>query len=89
MQTRCEDTAFVVLQARAELCKACFSETCTHKFRSTIGKSKQVKRGCRVLVAVSGGASSSAMMDMVKEGVKHTDLRRELYFRPSVIHVDG
>ncbi|XP_077865073.1 cytoplasmic tRNA 2-thiolation protein 2-like, partial [Saccoglossus kowalevskii] len=43
---RCEDAAVVALKANdLAFCRSCFLSYFTHKFRSTIGKSKLVKKG--------------------------------------------
>ena len=39
----------------------------THKFRATIGKTKLVRDGELVLVAFSGGPSSSALLHLIQE----------------------
>jgi cytoplasmic tRNA 2-thiolation protein 2 len=39
----------------------------THKFRSAIGKSKIVRDGETVLVAFSGGQSSSCLLQLIKD----------------------
>ena len=39
----------------------------THKFRATIGKTKLVRDGEFVLVALSGGPGSSALLHLIQE----------------------
>ena len=47
--------------------RACFMVYTTHKFRSAIGKSKIVRDGETVLVAFSGGQSSSCLLQLIKD----------------------
>ena len=67
----------------------CFLAYITHKFRSCIGKHKgAVGAGDEVLVCLSGGEASSAMLHLIDEGVKLTSLKK-LRIKPSFLHVDG
>ncbi|XP_067135612.1 cytoplasmic tRNA 2-thiolation protein 2 [Centruroides vittatus] len=66
---------------------SCFLAYCTHKFRGTLGKSKQIKRGEKILIAFSGGMSSSAMLHMIKEGLKEASHKR-LSFNPILLFID-
>ena len=59
-----------------------------HKFRSTIGKSKQIKAGDEVLVAVSGGISSSSVVHLIYEGISDLSVKK-LRFIPTFLHIDG
>lgn len=59
-----------------------------HKFRSTIGKSKQIRHGDKVLVATSGGASSAAMLHLIRQGLNETS-HKQLRFEPAFLYVDG
>lgn len=47
--------------------RACFQVYITHKFRAAIGKTKLVRDGELVLVAFSGGPSSSALLSLIQE----------------------
>lgn len=59
-----------------------------HKFRSTIGKSKQIHAGDHVLVATSGGVSSAALLHLLHEGLNENSHKR-LRFEPAFLYVDG
>ena len=85
---KCENNAFVLLQRKDPLCCGCLYDYCSHKFRATIGKSKLVKPGERVLIAFSGGPSSAAMIHMIKDGF-NADQHRRLLFVPSILHIEG
>jgi hypothetical protein len=60
----------------------------THKFRATLGKSKLVNRGERVLVCVSGSQSSVSLLHMIWTGLQQSTYKR-LTFDPVVLYIDG
>lgn len=60
----------------------------THKFRATLGKSKLVNRGERVLVCVSGSLSSVSLLHMIWTGLQQSTYKR-LTFDPVVLYIDG
>ena len=66
----------------------CFLAYFIHKFRSTIGKSKQIHPGDRILVGLSGGTSSTALLHLIKEGLQETS-HKKLRFDPVFLYVDG
>src|SRR5699024_5946558 len=79
---------YVLLQKKDIFCGECLADYCRHKFRATMGKSKLLKPGVKVLVGCSGGNASVALVDMVKVGLAE-DIHRRLKFVPAVVHVDG
>ncbi|XP_023243040.1 cytoplasmic tRNA 2-thiolation protein 2-like [Centruroides sculpturatus] len=83
---RCNEKASIV-HGKDSFCRSCFLAYCTHKFRGTLGKSKQIKRGEKILIAFSGGMSSSAMLHMIKEGLKEASHKR-LSFHPILLFID-
>jgi len=46
------------------LCKECFLSFMQHKFRTNIGQAKKIKKGVNVLIALSGGDCSRALLDI-------------------------
>lgn len=79
--------AEVVLRVRDAYCRNCFLVYFTHKFRSTIGKSKQIHPGDRILVGLSGGASSTALLHLIREGLQENS-HKKLRFDPVFLYVD-
>ncbi|KQK80116.1 cytoplasmic tRNA 2-thiolation protein 2 [Amazona aestiva] len=65
----------------------CFREYFMHKFRAMLGKNRIIFPGEKVLLAVSGGPASSAMLRQVQEGLSR-ETAKKLRFIPSVIYVD-
>lgn len=84
---RCGSQPFIVLDKIHVECKECFLESANKKIRSTIGKSKLLKNNDSILLAHSGGSSSMALLDLIKNSINY-DTRREQKLRPSLIHVD-
>lgn len=85
---RCNtEKAVVVLRIKDAYCRECFLSYFVHKFRSTIGKSKQIRPGDCILIATSGGASSSALLHLVREGLDESS-HKKLRFEPACIYID-
>ncbi|XP_076053762.1 cytosolic thiouridylase subunit 2 isoform X2 [Oratosquilla oratoria] len=79
--------AHIVLREKDVYCRDCFNIYFIHKFRSTIGKSKQILHGDHVLVATSGGMSSAAMAHLIRTGLDENS-HKKLRFNPTFLHVD-
>lgn len=84
---RCGSEPFIILDRVHVECRACFLESCNKKLRSTIGKSKLLSNNDPILIAHSGGASSTALLDLVKNSIEF-NFRREQKFRPSILYID-
>ncbi|KAK7505766.1 hypothetical protein BaRGS_00003037 [Batillaria attramentaria] len=84
---KCQGTAVLVTRINDAFCKSCFQVYVVHKFRASIGKSKLIRDGEHVLVAFSGGASSSALLHLIEEG-RSPRAHRKLRFTATVIYVD-
>lgn len=68
--------------------RSCFLPLVTHKFRATLGKSKLVRKGERVLICVSGSQCSMTLLDLIWAGLQQTTFKR-LTFDPIILHIDG
>lgn len=84
---KCGCQPFIALDKILVECKQCFLESCGKKFRTAIGKSGLNKTNYPILVAYSGGPSSSALLDLI-QSVLDSDNRRRQKFTPSILHVD-
>lgn len=82
-----ESKAVVLVRLNDPLCKSCFLTYFTHKFRATIGKARVIRHDDKVLVAVSGGPNSLAMLKLVAHGYDESVLRK-FRFIPSVVYID-
>ncbi|XP_036400210.1 cytoplasmic tRNA 2-thiolation protein 2 isoform X2 [Megalops cyprinoides] len=82
-----EGSAVLIIRAGDAFCRSCFKEYFVHKFRAMLGKNRVIYPGEKVLLAVSGGPASSAMLAQVKEGLSR-DAPKKLRFKPGIIYVD-
>ncbi|KAM6177156.1 cytoplasmic tRNA 2-thiolation protein 2 isoform 2-T2 [Erethizon dorsatum] len=82
-----EGEPVVVIRAGDAFCRDCFKAFYIHKFRAMLGKNRLIFPGEKVLLAWSGGPSSSSMVWQVFEGLSQHSAKR-LRFVPGVIYVD-
>eukprot|EP00079_Xenopus_tropicalis_P023961 XP_012816475.1 PREDICTED: cytoplasmic tRNA 2-thiolation protein 2 isoform X1 [Xenopus tropicalis] len=82
-----ESSAVLLIRAGDAFCKSCFKEYFVHKFRATLGKNRVIYPGEKVLLAFSGGPSSSAMVQQVQEGMSR-DAPKKLRFVPGILFID-
>ncbi|XP_075215462.1 cytosolic thiouridylase subunit 2 isoform X2 [Lycorma delicatula] len=85
---KCSDNvAEVVLRGKDAYCRTCFLQYATHKFRASLGKSKMVHKGDKVLVGFSGSASSLALLHLIKAGFEE-EAHKKLVFEPFIVYID-
>ncbi|XP_047383735.1 cytoplasmic tRNA 2-thiolation protein 2 isoform X3 [Sciurus carolinensis] len=82
-----EGLPVVVIRAGDAFCRDCFKALYVHKFRAMLGKNRLIFPGEKVLLAWSGGPSSSSMVWQVLEGLSQDSAKR-LRFVPGVVYVD-
>ncbi|KAG1657749.1 Cytoplasmic tRNA 2-thiolation protein 2-A [Nymphon striatum] len=84
---RCENKSEIVLRKKDLLCRSCFTTYVTHKFRSTIGKSRVMKPNDKVLIAYSGGQASAAMLHFITEGQEEV-ARKKVLLAPLILYIE-
>ncbi|KAG8563073.1 hypothetical protein GDO81_015920 [Engystomops pustulosus] len=82
-----EGSAVLIIRVGDAFCKSCFKDYFIHKFRAMLGKNRIVYPGEKVLLAYSGGPSSSAMIQQVQEGLSR-DAPKKLRFIPGILFID-
>ncbi|XP_053561260.1 cytoplasmic tRNA 2-thiolation protein 2 [Bombina bombina] len=82
-----EQPAALIIRVGDAFCKSCFKEYFVHKFRAMLGKNRIVYPGEKVLLAYSGGPSSSAMIQQVQEGLSR-EAPKKLRFHPGILFID-
>ncbi|XP_068941664.1 cytoplasmic tRNA 2-thiolation protein 2 [Petaurus breviceps papuanus] len=82
-----EGLPVLIIRAGDAFCKDCFKAYYIHKFRAMLGKNRLIFPGEKVLLAWSGGPSSSSMIWQVQEGLSRESAKR-LRFVPGVVHID-
>lgn len=81
------NSAVLVIRVGDAFCKSCFKEYFVHKFRAMLGKTRLIFPGEQVLLALSGGPTSSAMLCQVQEGLAR-EAPKKLRFSPGIVHID-
>ncbi|XP_073975020.1 cytosolic thiouridylase subunit 2 isoform X2 [Rhodnius prolixus] len=84
---KCNVKARVVLQTKFPYCRECFLEYFKHKFRSTLGKSKIMKHGDKILVCFSGSASSVCLIDLIRDSMNDAN-KKKMSFTINVLYID-
>ncbi|XP_075432907.1 cytoplasmic tRNA 2-thiolation protein 2 isoform X3 [Ascaphus truei] len=82
-----EGSAVLIIRVGDAFCRPCFKEYFVHKFRAVLGKNRVIYPGEKVLLAYSGGSSSSAMIQQVQEGLSR-DTPKKLRFLPGILYID-
>ncbi|BES98400.1 Cytoplasmic tRNA 2-thiolation protein 2 [Nesidiocoris tenuis] len=82
-----EVKAQVVLQSKFAYCRTCFLSMVSHKYRSTLGKSKVMKHGDKVLVAFSGNDSSVCLLDMI-QSAKDDGKKKKINTEMVIVFID-
>uniref|UniRef100_A0A8C4SIF0 Cytoplasmic tRNA 2-thiolation protein 2 n=2 Tax=Erpetoichthys calabaricus TaxID=27687 RepID=A0A8C4SIF0_ERPCA len=82
-----ESPALLIIRVGDAFCRNCFKEYFVHKFRAMLGKNRLVFPGEKVLLAVSGGPSSSSLLFQVQEGLSHK-ASKKLRFVPGIVHIE-
>ncbi|XP_046539741.1 cytoplasmic tRNA 2-thiolation protein 2 isoform X8 [Equus quagga] len=82
-----EGLPVVVIRAGDAFCRDCFKAFYIHKFRAVLGKNRLIFPGEKVLLAWSGGPSSSSMVWQVLEGLSRESAKR-LRFVPGIVCID-
>lgn len=82
---KCPENGSVVLNQKDVYCRNCFLHYVSHKFRSTLGKQKIFRSNDKVLIAVSGGASSSALLDLIEQSLENE--QKKLKIDPIILYL--
>ncbi|KAL1390364.1 hypothetical protein pipiens_012398 [Culex pipiens pipiens] len=74
------------LNLKEPQCRECFLHYVRHKFRASLGATKIVRRGSRVLVVFNGCAENVVMLDMIRYGLQQESFKK-LRIEPVVVFV--
>ncbi|XP_058125743.1 cytoplasmic tRNA 2-thiolation protein 2 [Anopheles ziemanni] len=81
------EPAVLKLNLKDPQCRQCFLNYVRHKFRASLGSSKIVRRGSRVLVIYTGTAENVTLLDMIRFGLEQ-DSFKQLRIVPVLLFVD-
>lgn len=84
---RCGQPAYILIDRVHPECTSCFTESCNKKIRSTIGRSRLLRPDDCVIIACSGGPSSTALAYLAKHSLENQS-RKHQVFRPSILYID-
>lgn len=82
-----ESTVAVKLKFKEAQCEKCFLAYVRHKFRASLGSTKIVGRGARILIVYDGRPKSSVLLDMLRFAF-FQDTYKKLHFEPHVLYID-
>lgn len=86
---KCDKNSVIVTRINEALCRECFTEYFTHKFRATIGKNKLLNKNEEVIFAYSGSGSSVAMLNLIVQGTSETAyLKKKFTFKPTILFIE-
>ncbi|XP_078035651.1 cytosolic thiouridylase subunit 2 [Augochlora pura] len=85
---KCEFKEIQILsRSKCGYCKACFVSVLMHKFKATLGKSKSMHPTDSVLIAHSGKANSTALVQLIKDNANELASKR-LRFKCKLLYID-
>jgi cytoplasmic tRNA 2-thiolation protein 2 len=82
-----QEKSVIKLDFKEIMCVSCFMKYARHKFRATLGATKIVRRGSKVLLNFSGVNNDVCLLDMIKHGFEAEAYKR-LGFDLEVVYVD-
>lgn len=85
---RCGSQPHILFDSVHLECRTCFLESCAKKIRSTIGKTQLLKNNDHVIIAYSGGQSSRALLELLRNSIEKNTSRREQKLKPIILHID-
>uniref|UniRef100_A0A182PHM8 Cytoplasmic tRNA 2-thiolation protein 2 n=1 Tax=Anopheles epiroticus TaxID=199890 RepID=A0A182PHM8_9DIPT len=81
------EVAVLKLNQKDPQCRGCFLSYVRHKFRASLGSTKIVRRGSRVLIILTGTPENVTLLDMVRFGLVQ-DAFKQLRIVPVLLFVD-
>lgn len=86
---KCNERQVVVkLNLKDAQCEPCFFQFARHKLRASMGQTKIIERGARVLLVFDGTIEACVMFDMVRHSVSLEQYKR-LTIQPCAVYVDA
>lgn len=85
---KCKDPGSLTIRKEHVYCLNCFMTNINHKFRACIGKNKILSSNEKVLVCLTGGQSSTVLLDLINNGLLQ-DNHKKLRISPVFLHLTG
>ena len=85
---KCQKEPSKICNRDKYLCYNCFEEIISHKFRSNLRTNCKIRHEDYVLVCISGGNASMAMLNMFYKTFYETTTNRKLFFKLKILYID-
>ena len=85
---KCQKEPSKICNRDKYLCYNCFEEIISHKFRSNLRTTCKIRHEDYVLVCISGGNASMAMLNMFYKTFYETTTNRKLFFKLKILYID-
>ncbi|XP_055538791.1 cytoplasmic tRNA 2-thiolation protein 2 [Wyeomyia smithii] len=77
MCRKCQQKPAVLkLMIKEPQCQNCFLHYVRHKFRASLGSTKIVRRGSKILVVFDGSPENVTMLDMIQHGIEQESFKK-------------
>lgn len=83
-----ERKVMVKLNMKDGQCTPCFFQYARHKLRASMGSTKIIERGAKVLLVFDGTIEAFVLLDIIRHSVSLEQFKR-LTIKPSVLYVDA
>lgn len=85
---KCKVQPAVLKNKQDKVCKACFLELLTHKFKSSLRINLKIWKDDLNLVCVSGGVNSMAVLDLIFRSLLGGSSNRKMFFKVHVLYIE-
>lgn len=85
---KCGTLGSLTIRKEHMYCVNCFMHNINHKFRACIGKNKILSANENVLICLTGGLSSTVLLDLIFNGISE-DNHKKLRVIPFFLHLTG
>ena len=84
---KCKEQPATIVNRKEKVCKDCFLHQLIHRFKSAIRTKLKIWNDELFMIAVSGGANSMAMLDMLHYSID-SNTNRKMFYKVLVLHID-
>ena len=85
---KCKTNPATLANKQDIVCKECFMEIFTHKFKSSLRKNLKIWKDDLNLIAISGGSNSMALLHLLYSSLFDNKSTRKMFFKVHIIYID-
>ena len=85
---KCEKNKSKVYNRNKFLCLDCFNEIIVHKFKANLRTCCNIRHEDYILVCISGGNFSMAMLEMFRQSFEESKSNKKLFFKIKILYID-